>query len=245
MDVDGALVQPLPNILCGEPTAGEVGEDKADHRERLRAEEPGSQAEYAAEDGGGQLGLPFVDLLRLLKKLDVALDDFGPGDVAPAPELRRGGTGDAGDGGGVGLLANGDLLTLDIRKRLAARLASGFAGQEGARMQRTGLLGFLDRSADALSQVGNIGLAERGDRNGMVRLINRHRFERGVFGQGLGDGPREELPRVWVAHGARLGRRAHSSVPRSQYCHDRRGMPIASEERNLHFPHRYGKSLRG
>src|ERR1039458_5525441 len=124
MDVDGALSQSLPNILRGKPTAGKVGEDIADHRKRISAEEPGTQPEHAAQDGGGQLGFPLVDLLGLLKKLDVALNDFGPRDVAPAPELRCGGTGDASDGGGVGLLADGNSLTLEVRKRLAASLAS-------------------------------------------------------------------------------------------------------------------------
>src|ERR1035441_8182152 len=120
VDVDGALSQPLPNVLRREPTAGEVGQDIANHRERLGVEEPSAQAEHATDDGGGQLSLPLVDLLRLLKKLDVALDDFGPRDVAPAPELRGRGTGDPGDGRGVSLPADGDLLTLEIRKRLAA-----------------------------------------------------------------------------------------------------------------------------
>ena len=44
-----------------------------------------------------------IVLLRVLEELDVALDDFRPRDIAPAPELRRGRAGDAGDGGGVGL----------------------------------------------------------------------------------------------------------------------------------------------
>ena len=85
--------------------------------------------------------------------------------------------------------------------------------------QRTGFLRVLDGRADALGQFGNVGLAQGGDGNGVVRLIHGHGFERRVLGQGLRDGPRQALPRVWFAQGVRLGRNAHRSFPRSQYCH--------------------------
>ena len=215
VDVNGALSQPLPNILRGEPTAGDIRQHIADHRKRLRRGIPGAQAEYAAQDGGRQLRLPRHCLFRVLQELDVALDDFRPRDVAPAPELRRGGTGNAGDGRRVGFLADGDLLTLEVRERLAARLAGSLARQQRAGLQRVALLRLLDGRADALGQFGNVGLAQRGDGNGVARLIHGHRFERRVLGQGLRHRARQAFARVRLARGVRLGNCAHRSVPRS------------------------------
>ena len=185
VDVNGAFSQPFPNVLRGEPTARNIGQHIADHRERLGAEIPGAQPKHPAQRWPPPVPPSTRALFRVLQELDVALDDFRPGNIAPAPELRRGGTGDAGDGRRVGFLANGDLLALEVGERLAASLAGGLARQQRAGLHGVAFLRLLDGRADALGQFGNVGLAQRGDGNGVVRLVHGHRFERRVLGQRL------------------------------------------------------------
>ena len=69
------------------------------------------------------------------------------------------------------------------------------------------LLRLLDRGADALGEPGNVGLAQRGDGNRVVRLVNGHRLERRVLGQRLRDRARQALASVRFAQSVSLGRR--------------------------------------
>ena len=121
-----------------------------------------AQPEEAAQEGGGQLRLPFIDFLRVLEEFDVALDYFWPGNVAPAPEFWRGGTGNARDGGGVSVVLDGDSLPLEFRERLHAGFAFPLPGQQHAAPFCPGLLRALEGCADALGLPGNVGSAERG-----------------------------------------------------------------------------------
>ena len=85
----------------------------------------------------------------VLEELDVALDDLGPRDVAPAPELRSRGTGHAGDSRSVGFPADGDPAALELRERLPASLAGPLSSQQGTGLPGVTFFRLPDRCPDA------------------------------------------------------------------------------------------------
>src|SRR6266446_1792648 len=135
MDIDGALLQPLPDLMDGKPTSCEISEDKAGHRKWLRPEDIRAQAEHAAQDGGDKLRLPFIDFIGVFQELDIALDDPWQRDVSPAPELWCGRACDTRDRGGAGVVLDGDLLAVRLK-------CDGFEGRVFGK-------DFDDRACDA------------------------------------------------------------------------------------------------
>ena len=124
MHVNGALLQTLPHFSDGVPTTQEIRGDKTDERIRfqIRAmQKITSQSAHAAKNCRRQLRFPLVDVLvnvvGLFEKFDIARDNFRPGQITPAPEFRRGGTGQTRDGRRIALALNGDFLAFAFRKR--------------------------------------------------------------------------------------------------------------------------------
>ena len=100
------------------------------------------QPQNAAKNRSGKLRLPFINLLRVFKKLNVALDNLGKGNIAPAPECRRGRAGDAGDGGRLAFVLDGDFFPFGFGQRPAAREAIVLAGEQVALAPASGLRRF-------------------------------------------------------------------------------------------------------
>jgi len=212
MHVNGALLQPFPHLLRGEPTPGQIGEAEADERERMSAKQVRSQPEHTAQEGGGQLRHPLVNFVRVFEELDVALDDFGPREVAPAPELRRGRARHSRDGDGVGIVLDGDPLALQFGERLGAGMAIALADEQGAGEFLRRFLGAANGGGDALGQLWDIGQAERGDRNGLARPVDGYGFQRRVFGQSVHDRTRQAFGGVRFRCGIGRGSRGHKIV---------------------------------
>jgi len=68
----------------------------------------------------------------MLEELDIPLNDSRQRNVPPAPKLRGGRAGDPGDGGGAGIMPDGDLLLLPFRERLLASMTIARPGQQQA-----------------------------------------------------------------------------------------------------------------
>ena len=72
------------------------------------------------------------------------------------------------------------------------------AGKQGAMAFGGGGLRGLKFARDAFGELADIGPAQRGDGNFLVRAVNRHRLERRFLGQRVHDRAREAMP-VFVA----------------------------------------------
>ena len=59
-----------------------------------------------------QLPFPFAEMFLGFGEFNIALDELGKRNVAPAPELGRGRAGDARDGGVAAFVLDGDFLQL-------------------------------------------------------------------------------------------------------------------------------------
>ena len=194
MHVNRALLQPFPNLFRRVKAARQAGRHKTDNgrggQTKSTEEEPG-QPEYAAQNRGGQLGFPFVNLSDVFKKFDVAGNDLRKRHVPPAPEFRRGRARDAGDGRGRAVVLDRDSFAFSLGQRGVARETIARAAQ-----QRTGAsgldgLGSLKLGRDALREPGHIGAAQRGHGDFLVRAVNGHRLQRRLRGQRVHDRTRE------------------------------------------------------
>ena len=138
MHVNRAFLETFPDFLRRIKTAGEIGQNVSRHRPMAGQQKMRGQPENAAKHRGGQLRFPFIDMLvhvlGAFEKLDVALDDLGKRNVAPAPEFRRGRTGDAGDGGGLAVVSDGDFFPLGFGQRPVAAQAIALAGRARSSM---------------------------------------------------------------------------------------------------------------
>ena len=199
MHVQHALVQALQNFLGGKECARQIRGGIREHFEFHRHDERGEQTEDAARDGENQLAFPLVNVMVVVGNLHFARGDLGKGNVAPAPEFRRGRTGDAGDGRGGGVAADGDFLLLVFGKRLAAVRAITFAGEQRAGLAGGGILGGRNLGGDFGRELFHVGAAKRGDGNLLLRGVNRHRLQRGFLGQRVHDGAREALGGIGFA----------------------------------------------
>src|SRR5437773_371619 len=65
MHVNGTLFQALPNLLGGEPTAGQVSQTISDDREAActQRQPVAAETQDPAQDCRGQLRLPLIDLI--------------------------------------------------------------------------------------------------------------------------------------------------------------------------------------
>src|SRR5882672_5788826 len=126
MDVNGALLQAVPDPLDGKPTSREISEDKTRHGKWLRAEDIRAQDEHAAQNGCDELRLPLIDFIGVLQELDIALNDPRKWDVSPAPKLRRRWARDTCDRGSPGIVLDGDLLPLKLGQRLGTSVTVAF-----------------------------------------------------------------------------------------------------------------------
>src|SRR5258706_15373954 len=105
----------------------------------------------------------FLDMPGFIEELDVALDDFGPGQIAPAPELWGGRAGNSRDSRLVAGVLDGDSPEFFRGKWQVASLAITLALQQQAAFSKAGLIGLLDAAADAFGQARFVGFAECGD----------------------------------------------------------------------------------
>src|SRR5262245_61436825 len=115
MHVNSPLLQSLPNFSHGEPRAGQVSGGIKRQRYVSARELSRRQSKDAASDGSSELGFPFLGVRRAFDELDVALRKLRQ--IVPAPEFRRSGTGDAGDGGSVAFALDGNGLPFGGQKR--------------------------------------------------------------------------------------------------------------------------------
>jgi len=222
MNVQPALfAKVFPKLLGGEPAPGEIGQRVKNTANRggggaARRDGPGGEAEDQAQTGTEQLPFPFASVFVGVVQFRVALDELGEGQVAPAPETRRGGAGDAGDGGGVAFALDGDVFAFVGGKRDGAGFAVFGALEEAA---GEGGLGVFNRLVDLAGQGGFVGAAKGGDGDFFARGVDVDGFERGVRPQGGGEGA-DEASRVCrggfgVAGGAaRHGKGNLTSLPR-------------------------------
>ena len=97
------------------------------------------------------------------------------------------------------------LLPLEIGERLPAGLRRWSRPPAACRAAVSlASWALLDGRADALGQLGNVGLAQGGDRNRVVHPIHGHRFQRRVLGQRVRDRTRQALARVRSGVSSRL-----------------------------------------
>src|SRR4051794_31719865 len=108
--------------------------------------------------------------MRMLEKLDVALNDPGPGNVPPSPEFGRGGAGHARNRCFASVLMDGDRKSFLFGKRLNATAAVVFPLQQLALVFRIALDSF-NGAPNALGNLRNIGFSERRDGNGFFLRI--------------------------------------------------------------------------
>ncbi len=204
MHVDGAFLETFPNFFRRIKTAREIGKNVSRHRPMAGQQKMRGQSKNAAKNCGGKLRFPFVNLLRVFKKFDVALDDLGKRNIAPAPEFRRGRASDAGDGGRLAVVLDGDFFPLGFGQRPVATPAIVLAIQQRAREAGVSGLRHLKFCRDAFSQPADPALrdaAERGDGDFLARAVNRHRLERRFLGERVHDRAREALPAPTAAPG--------------------------------------------
>ena len=137
MHVNRALLQPFPDFLRRIKTAREIGHGVSRNRQlewpagRKKPASPKTPHKIAA----ASCGFPFVNLLDVFEKFDVALDDLGKRHVAPAPEFRRGRAGDAGDGRRRAVVPDRDFFAFVLGQRRVARKQSPspFNSEQGGR----------------------------------------------------------------------------------------------------------------
>src|SRR5689334_17293045 len=96
----------------------------------------------------------------MFEEFDVTLHHLGPGNVAPSPEFRSGGTGDPGDRGGVAVMFDQNSLALGLGERSRTTLALALPGEESAFAQGLSFLRALESGADALGEPGHVGPAK-------------------------------------------------------------------------------------
>src|SRR5213592_3853692 len=100
--------------MPGEPGAGQVGEDEEGGCRGRAGSQVSRETEGTAKARGEQLEFPLVFVVLLVRQQHLARDQSRPRQVAPAPKLWRRGTGDSGDGGGVGVVFESDAAA-DVR----------------------------------------------------------------------------------------------------------------------------------
>src|ERR1700710_1559589 len=112
MNINCALLQAFPDFLHREPGARQVREQITIERRRLAVEQMRRDTEDSAQCRRDELRFPFLRVLRMFDELDFALNNLGPGNIAPTPKTWRGRTRDAGDGGGVAVVLDGNHASL-------------------------------------------------------------------------------------------------------------------------------------
>ena len=205
MHVNGAFLEPFPDLDRRIKTAREKSENVSGHRPMAGQQKMRGQPENAAKHRGGQLRFPFIDVLLdalgAFEKFDVALDDLGKRNIAPAPEFRRGWAGHASDGGGRAVVSDGDFVLLELGQWPVAGKAIAPAAQQRTHVAGVGGLGFLKFGRDAFGQPGDIRATHRGDGDFLLGAVNGHRFERRLFGERSHDRAREALTCLAVVTG--------------------------------------------
>ena len=219
MHVNRAFLETFPNVFRRIKTAREIGKNVSRHRPITGQQKMRGQSENAAKNRSGKLRFPFIDMLVYVlgafEKLDVALDDLGKRNVAPAPEFRRGRASDAGDGGRLVVVLDGDFFPLGFGQRPVATPAIVLAGKQVAMASGGDGLRRFKFSADAFGKPADPALrdaAQRGDGNFLVRAVNGHRFERRFLGERVHDRAREALPGFTAAPRTLFQRCIHGSM---------------------------------
>src|SRR5204863_387090 len=93
---------------------------------------PGCSDSTATSRCCPKLGFPFIRLIGVFEEVDVALNDFGKGNITPTPERRRCRAGHAGDSGRAGIVLNCDPAPFALRKGLGTGVAIPFPGKQSA-----------------------------------------------------------------------------------------------------------------
>ena len=193
MHVNGALLKAFPDFLCRKPRAREITQNENGNPPRRRNHISREQSQRAAGNRQRQLRLPFFSVVVIIVNLHFTRHDFWPRNIAPAPELRRGRTGDTRDGGLVPGVLNRDLPAFACGKRRGTSLTITLALEQLARFARPGGIDLLNATGDDLDQARLVGFAKRGHGNGLLRAINGDGLQRRLRAQRLDDGARETL----------------------------------------------------
>src|SRR4051812_37260381 len=173
MDINRPFPQPFPNLFEGEPSPGEISEDVAPGGNGGMLHEIAAQSEHAAEQRRHELRFPFIGVVRMFEKADIALNDLWERQNAPAPKFRSGGTGDTCNGGLVPFPLNSDPVQFVRRERAIAGLAIASAAQESAGGGFGSILGIFNRAGDSLRESGLVGPSKGCHRNGLPSAVNR------------------------------------------------------------------------
>lgn len=185
VDVELAFAEAFPDFEGGEPGSGEVGGGEGDPGAGGFAPEPSEHGGEAAERGGEELGFPLGLGVFVVGETDFAGDQAGEWDLLPAPEPGCGGAGDAGDGGGIGVMFDDEAVLAREGFGVGAVFAGLTSGEE-----RAGVVGFgggvAELAGELVESVGARGFAEGGDAEGAGGPVDAHGFEAGVGFQGLG-----------------------------------------------------------
>ena len=160
-------------------------------------------------------------MLLGLEKLDIALNDLRPRDVAPAPELRCGGTREARNRGPLSFVLDGDSPPLLIGKRRVAVLALSFALQKQAMFLHPGIVYLPDPVGDGFRESRLVGFAQCRERNRLPRAIDGDRLQRRLHAQRVHDRPRQTSGGIRIIAGFRIGGAAHGPIVSQEY-HNRR-----------------------